>query len=107
METLEIWIIALFGWAGFNILVFYIEKNKSDEQDIEFNYRHFADTHWDNWFVTLFFAVPIVYYGPEIHQGIMELTGWDIKWNMIFYAGPGIFVEILVWGLKEINKKLS
>lgn len=107
MQTPEIWIIALFGWLGFNVLIFYMEKNKADDEDRHFNYQHFVDTHWDNWAVTLLFSVPIVYYGPHIHEAIMNLTGWDIKWHNMFYAGPGIFVEILVWGLKEINKRLS
>jgi hypothetical protein len=107
MQTIEIWSIALFGWLGFNILVFYIEKNKADSQDIHFNYRHFYETHWDNWAVTLFFAIPIVYYGPQIHYAIMHVFSMEYKWHDIFYAGPGIFVEFLVWAIKEINKKLS
>lgn len=103
----EIWAIALFGWLGFNVLIFYMEKNKADDKDEHFDYKHFYETHWDNWLVTLLFAIPIVYYGPQIHNAIMHLTGWEFKWHDIFYAGPGIFVEFLVWGIKEINKKLN
>ena len=112
MTTLEIWALAFCGWLGYNILVFYIEKNAADDLDKPFDYIHYYNTHWDNWIVTFLFAIPIVYWGPDLHSGIISklfvsIGGVEIPWNNAYYAGPGVFVEMLVWGYKKLKQKLD
>lgn len=103
MDLHSKWLLASYGWLGYNLLVFFIEKQAADRKQKAFNYKLFIEGHWDNWLVTAFFAAPVVYYGPDIHATIMDILhamgiAWEIKWNDIFYAGPGAFVEILYWG---------
>lgn len=112
MTLTETWALALFGWLGYNLIVFYIEKNAADEKDEPFNYVHFKNTHWDNWLVTFVFAIPIVYWGHELHDGVVSYIfvhafGLEIPWHDVYYMGPGIFVEMLVWGIKKLKEKLN
>lgn len=99
------WLIALSGWFGYNLLVWFFQKQTADRKGQRFDYRHFASTHVDDWIVTFVFCVPIVYYGPLIHEFIMAVLNlyvdWHIKWYDIFYAGPGPLVEFLYFfGMK-------
>lgn len=101
MDLTTKWAIAIYGWFGYNLLAWFIQKQKADRKKQKFNYLQYADTHVDNWVVTLFFAAPVVYFGPEIHATVIHMidviTPWDIKmpWSDVFYAGPGPFVELL------------
>jgi hypothetical protein len=106
-NTFEIWALALLGWFGYNLIVFYIEKNKHDEENAPFNYNEFFLKHWDNWLFTLFFAIPMVYYGPDIHEALMHSLGLDFEWKDGFYAGPGVFAELLIWAYKKFRNNLK
>lgn len=93
------WLIAFYGWFLYNAFAFYMEKQKSDKKGEEFHYKLFVKTHWDNWAITFLVIIPVVSYGQEIHNLLMQFTsqylGFSVKWYDIFYAGPGPLVELL------------
>ena len=113
MGVLEKWAIGLSGWAGYHILVFHILKDQADDKDEKFNYRCYWAKNWDDFLVSFLFTIPIVYWGPEIHVQLMTIlsmtTGmsFDLPWSDVFYAGPGIFVQVAVWLLKILFKKVK
>jgi len=108
------WALALYGWALFNIFVFYYQKQRADRKKEDFQYLEFIKSHVDDWLVTLAVAPLIVGFGQEIHSAVMDvveyLFGFRIKWYDLFYAGPGPFVEFLYFcGVKlwpVVQKKI-
>jgi hypothetical protein len=103
MDLTSKWFIALYGWAGLNIIIFWIQKQKADKSGQDFNYWNFFKTHVDDWAVTLFFVVPVVSDGPDIHKFTMQILNYispveiNIPWYNFFYAGPGLLAQTLYW----------
>lgn len=101
MDLTSKWSIALYGWMAYNLIVWYVEKQKSDRTSTSFDWPKYFTTHYDDWIVTLFFAYPVVERGPEIHQLILTLidvispVDVNIPWSDVFYAGPGPLVQLL------------
>lgn len=105
MDLTTKWLIALYGWIGFNFIVWYWLWNKSEKKKEKFKWGEYFYTHVDNWAFTALFTVPIVFNGPEIHAFIMlfykavapEPMYVDIPWYDFFYAGPGPLAELVYW----------
>jgi hypothetical protein len=96
---MNMWLIAFYGWALYNIVIYFFEKQKADKLHEEFNYIRFGKEHLDNWIVTLAVVPLVVMYGPSIHNFTMSLTerffGFSFGWYDFFYAGPGPFIELI------------
>lgn len=86
---------ALFGWLAFNVILFRIEKDKSDDTEINFSIKHYANKTWDNWLASLV-CVPIVLYIGYSKLSIGMIDAENPQWNDLYYLGAGFLPELII-----------
>ena len=95
---------ALFAWLAFNLVLFRMEKDQSDEKGLDFHVIEYFKRVWDNWLASLF-CVPIVLYLGyyQLDIGMIDVT--HPKWYYLYYLGAGFLPEFVIVAYKKWKTK--
>lgn len=95
---------AIFGWLAFNVILFRIEKDKSDDAGADFSVKLYAAKAWDNWLASLV-CVPIVLYlgYKQLNIGMIDVD--DPSWSDLYYLAAGFLPELIIVAWKKWKAK--
>lgn len=99
------YIVALYGWALFNVLLLGFSKDKDDDKKRYFNFRIWWRYHWDNVLIT-FFAIPaMVYFSEDLWSIIINglfSKPWEYVRASLMGAVP--FVQLVYFLFRKVLK---
>ena len=100
-------LLVLYGVLIQIAMQLMLSKDKTDEQNKNFNFKAFFQKNWDNF---LFYLI-LVPAGALFHEDIIELyntlTGSQIKSTNLTYIFSGLFISIIVQLLHKQLRKNS
>ncbi len=88
---------AFFGSFLYNLAIFVVAKNNCDKAEVDFPYRKYFKYNWDNWLLTIFVAVPLVWFMPDILKLINDKLGYGVPESPVIYLASGPLSELLIF----------
>ena len=96
--------VALFGWLAFNLIMFRIEKDKSDSINECFNTWQYICKTWDNWLASLV-CVPVILFIGYKQLDIGMVDAEKVHWNDLYYLFAGFVPELVIVIWEKWKKK--
>lgn len=95
---------AIFGWLAFNVILFRVEKDQADDNNLPFNLRGYFLKTWDNWLASLVCVPVLLFVGyNKLEIGMIDVQG--LQWNDFYYLGAGIVPELVIVSWKKWKEK--
>lgn len=95
---------ALFGWLAFNVILFRVEKDKSDDANVDFPIKAYVLKYWDNWLASLV-CVPVLLYVGYSKLSIGMIDVGNPQWNDFCYLCAGFLPELIIVSWKKWKAK--
>lgn len=99
------YVIAIYGWALFNLIYLGAAKDEEDEKHKPFNLKIWWRYAWDNVVIT-FVAIPaVVWFNPILWEWIInDGLKLDMQYSKAALMGTVPFVQFIYWLIRKLKK---
>lgn len=99
------WLLALYGWAFFNIILLGFAKDQVDSKKKPFDVALWWQYHWDNVLVTLTAIPLIVVFKVELWTVIVnDWCSKDWAYNDLVLMGAVPVIQLIYFLIRKFAK---